>query len=129
MKRRDLFHTPLALRLPSIAPAQQPASDIGNLYDFLRWTSEKQRLGLSFLDARWNSLEEWKATARPHHNRLLAYEPPAVPLSAELLGREQRDGFTLEKLRIRATEAYDIPAWLLLPANRTLQILWCNNRF
>jgi dienelactone hydrolase len=121
MNRRDALMTPLALTIPSLAADPEPAApgaDVGNLHEFLAWAAAKQRMGLSFLDPRWKSLEDWKRAARPFHNRLLGYAPPALPLSAETLGREERDGFTLETLRIRATGAYDIPGWFLLPSGR-----------
>ena len=56
-----------------------------------------------------------KKSARPLFHRLLSYNPKPAPLAATLTGKEERDGFTLESVSIRATAAYDIPAWVLLP--------------
>jgi dienelactone hydrolase len=73
---------------------------------------------LSFLDSKWKSLEKWKRVARPQFLRLLHYAPRAEPLGAKLVAREERDGFVIESLRISATPAYDLRAWLLLPTRR-----------
>ncbi len=73
---------------------------------------------LSFLDAKWKTIEAWKRIARPVFQRHLCYDPKPAPLSAALVGREERDGFTIEKVRISATSAYHIPGWVLIPAGR-----------
>ena len=118
MTRRDLFDTLLALKLNGAIPADDaPAPDLGNLYDFL-WTAGKNRLGLSFLDPRWKTLEEWKRTARPFFRQHLSFDPPALPVGGEVLGREERDGFHIERVQIRATEAHSIPGWLLVPSQQ-----------
>jgi dienelactone hydrolase len=48
-------------------------------------------------------------------HRHLSYDPAPVPLGADVLSVEPRDGFVVESLRIRATAGYDIPAKLLRP--------------
>ena len=73
---------------------------------------------LGFLDARWKSLEAWKKAARPVYRAQLSYDPKPLPLATETVSREQREGFTLERVRIKATANYDIPAWVLVPAKR-----------
>ena len=128
MKRRDfLCSAPLGLPLSigffsstgSAAPHTDSAMpDLVNLHDTVQWIEKQSRPRLSFLDAGWKSVEEWKAAARPEFLRLLHYAPPAMPLSARSGGIEERSGFTIEKLSIAANEAYEIPAWLLLPARR-----------
>ena len=128
MKRRDfLCSAPLGLPLSigffsstgSAAPHTDSAMpDLVNLHDTVQWIEKQSRPRLSFLDAGWKSVEEWKAAARPEFLRLLHYAPPPMPLSARSSGIEERSGFTIEKLSIAANEAYEIPAWLLLPARR-----------
>jgi dienelactone hydrolase len=119
MKRRDFFTTPLALPLGGLArTGDASAPDLGNLYEFLDWSAGKNRLGLSYLDARWRSLDEWKQLARAFFQRQLSFDPPAVPVSAEIQGVEERDGYTIETVKIRATEVHEIPAWVLVPSRR-----------
>lgn len=125
MKRRDLLRAaPLGLPLsisffsPTAFAATDTNSDkpdLVNLHDTVQWIEKQNRPRLSFLDKRWKSVEEWKEAARSEFLRLLHYAPPAQPLTARSGGIEERQGFTIEKLSIAATEAYEIPAWLLLP--------------
>lgn len=119
MKRRELFKTPFLLGMSGSAADGPAGPDLGNLHEILDWTAGQNRPALSFLNPKWKSPEEWKKTARPLFRRLLAYHPKALPLGAETTGREERDGFSVESVRIRATEAYDIPGWVLVPEKRS----------
>jgi dienelactone hydrolase len=105
-----------------VAPSPEPGSaagpDLGNLYGTADWVARESAPSLSFLDPRWKSLDEWKAAARPALHRHLAFDPEPLPVRGELVGREARDGFTVETVRIRATPAYDIPALVLVPSGR-----------
>ncbi len=74
---------------------------------------------LSFLDARWHSLDAWKQAARPVVHEHLGYRPQALPLQSDLMQREERDGFTVETVTIHATSTYSIPARVLVPTGRT----------
>ena len=100
------------------AAAQFPNPDLANLHEFMDWIGRGNEPGLSFLDPQWKALEDWKRVARPLFRRHLCYDPKPVPLSAEVLSREERGGFTIEKVKIRATPVYDIPGWLLIPNRR-----------
>jgi len=99
-------------------PAVPPTPDLANLHSLMDWLSHENTPRLCFLDPRWRALEAWKRAARPVYRRLLNYDPKPAPLAADVVSREQREGFTLETVKIRATPAYSIPAWVLLPANR-----------
>lgn len=128
--RREALTLLGALSLPSLAASETGAAqgapaardesppDLGNLYDVLREISSENAPRLTFLESKWKSLEVWKRAARPVLRQRLCYEPTPRPLGAEILGREERDGFTLESVRIRGNAAYDIPASLLLPTRR-----------
>jgi dienelactone hydrolase len=121
MNRRELFNTAIAAGLGCELPVPDsrfPAPDLGNLYDVIAAIGCGQDPSLSFLGSRWKSLEEWKKTARPLFRTLLQYEPAAPPVSAESLNVEERDGFRVESVTIKGPAAYDIPAWVLAPANR-----------
>jgi len=106
------------LPLPPLQAQAPPDPDLANLYEMLEAVSHEHRPRLSFLDPKWKSLEKWKQAARPALLRQLSYEPKTPPLSATVAGREEREGFIIETVRISATSAYEIPARVLLPAGR-----------
>lgn len=89
--------------------------DLANLDAFTEAMARANSPKLSYLDPQWSSLEDWKRTARPAFRSLLGYSPAALPVTAELVRREQREGFTLEVIKIAATREYHIPARVLLP--------------
>ncbi|PTX98405.1 hypothetical protein DB354_03810 [Opitutus sp. ER46] len=103
---------------PAIPPVTGNPPDLANLHAPLAWLAGVRGPALSFLDSRWRDLETWKREARPVFHRQLSYAPPAEPLGATLVSREERAAFTVETVRIRATAAYDIPARVLLPRGR-----------
>jgi len=122
MTRRDALLLPaplLAWGQTERSPAAQPTPDLANLHELMDWISRENPPRLSFLDPKWKALEEWKKVARPLYRRHLSYDPKPVPLAAEQVSREEREGFTVETVKIRATAAYDIPARVLLPARRS----------
>jgi dienelactone hydrolase len=92
------------------------AQDLANLYEPLDRAAAENRPRLSFLEGRWKTLEAWKREARPEYLRRLSYDPKPAALAAEVVAREQREGFTVERLRIPGTSFYDIPARALVPA-------------
>lgn len=119
-----LLALPLDLTLaadPTAAPALQAHEgdtalpDLGDLYVLIAWLKDQNPPRLSFLDPKWKSLSAWKRAARPVFLEHLSYAPKPLPLSAEVVSREERDGFTIETVRISATPAYDIPAKVLVP--------------
>ena len=120
MDRRTFLPTLALPGLPMRIQASDslPQPDLGNLYPIINWISEQNPQRLSFLDSQWKSLDQWKRTARPFFREKLCYAPKGEPLSARVVKKEERDGFSLESVRITATAAYDIPAWVLIPRNR-----------
>jgi dienelactone hydrolase len=120
MRRRELFSASLAMGLPGLpaeaAPEPRlPGPDLANLHDLIAEIARGGRMSMSFLDPRWKNLEAWKKAARPFVRGLMHYDPQPRPMAAETLRVEERDGFRLEEVRIPATAAYDIPAWVLVP--------------
>lgn len=102
----------------SAAPSAPLPPDLANFDPMLTWLARENSPRLSFLDAKWRSLDDWKKAARPVVLDRLSYAPTARPLGAELVRKEERDGFTVETVNISATEAYSIPARVLVPTNR-----------
>jgi dienelactone hydrolase len=131
MTRRQALGTlgalalPLGLPAPALAdasvetaPETAAGPDLGNLHGVIEWIARENAPSLSFLDPRWKSLGAWKRAGRPAFRRHLGFDAPPLPVRGELLHREERPGFTLETVRIRASPAYDIPARVLVPSGR-----------
>ncbi len=116
MNRRELLTLPGGLSLPQ---PTAPVPDLGNLHPLMDWLSRANAPRLSFLEPKWKAVEAWKRLARPLFLSHLGYDPKPAALRAEVLRREEREGFTLETVKIQATEAYDIPARVLVPARRS----------
>lgn len=109
---------------PPVSTPPPPASladlapDLPNFHPMMEWLARENTPKLSFLDRKWKSLDVWKAAARPVLQDRLGYAPTALPLKADLIRREDRDGFTLEVVHLSATSAYHIPARVLIPKAR-----------
>lgn len=103
-----------ALPLPPPIPA---LPDLPNFRPMMEWLAREHAPRLSFLDPRWSAsqLEPWKAAARAFLRERLSYDPKPVPLTAEVVRREERGDFFVEVVRISATPAYSIPARVLVP--------------
>jgi dienelactone hydrolase len=110
-----------AAQAPSAPPtALDPGTppDLANLHSLFAQIASDQPPALSFLEPQFRSLDAWKQSARPVFRNLLGYFPKSLPLAADLISREQREGFTLEVVNIHATPAYHIPARVLIPTGR-----------
>jgi dienelactone hydrolase len=103
---------------PAVAPPPPLADlppDLPNFHPMMEWIARENAPQLSFLDARWRSLDEWKTAGRAVLRDRLGYAPAALPLTAEVVRREDRGDFTVEVANISATAAYHIPARVLVP--------------
>jgi dienelactone hydrolase len=124
ISRRELLSAG-ALALPLgglVTPSRLAAEDqtgdsaaLGDLFEIMAWLGRTNAPRLSFLDGAFKDLETWKRAARPVYAQRLAYDPTPLPLAAEVVSREERDDLLVEKVRIKATPAYDIPACVLVP--------------
>ena len=92
--------------------------DLVNLHPVMQWIASERSTRLSFLHSQWRELVAWKNATRPFFRECLRYDPKAVPLAADLVRREERDGFSVEVVQIHATPAYKIPARVLIPQHR-----------
>src|SRR5688500_3962824 len=105
-----------AAATPATVTGSPMPPDLANLHPVIQWMADEQRpLHLSFLDQQWRDLESWKAKARPFFREQLSYNPKGLPVKADVVRREERDGFTIEVLKLHATPAYHIPARVLVP--------------
>ena len=92
--------------------------DLVNLHPVLQGIADARTRRLSFLDGQWRQLETWKQAAREEFRRRLSYDPKPLPMRSEIVGREERDGFTIEVVNIDAMPTYRIPARVLVPKGR-----------
>ncbi len=99
-------------------PLSELPPDLVNLHPLMEQIAKDHAPRLSFLDSRWTELNGWKTEARPAFLSKLSYHPRPTPLGAELVRKEERDGFTMEVVNIHATPAYSIPARVLIPKGR-----------
>ncbi len=109
--------TLIAVSTPTPLPPPPALPDLPNFHPMMEWLAREQAPRLSFLEARWatGDLETWKTAARAVLRERLAYDPKPLPLTAELVRREERDGYTVEVITLAATAAYSIPARVLVP--------------
>jgi dienelactone hydrolase len=114
---------------PNTRPATAPAAfvpvdpnltpDLANFDTLFQQIARDHGPRLSFLEDRFRSLDDWKQVARPAFRELLGYQPKALPLTTELISRDDRGGYTLEVVHIHATASYHIPARVLVPKGRS----------
>jgi dienelactone hydrolase len=90
-------------------------SDIGSLYSFLRRQVEHGTGRMAFLRPEYRDVEAWGRETRAKVLGLLHYAPPPVGPSPKLLAREERDGYTLERLEFSTTPDIRVPAFFLIP--------------
>lgn len=98
------------------ADAEFKVPDLANLDSVIQGIARDNAPRLSYLDPKWREIEAWKQAAWPVLHDRLGYRPAGVPLAAEKVREEKRDGYTLEVVNISATPAYHIPARVLVPA-------------
>jgi dienelactone hydrolase len=95
-------------------------SDIGSLYPFLKRRLEHGTGRMSFLQPKYRDVEAWAKETRGKVLELLHYAPAPVAPKPKLLAREERDGYTLERLEFSTTPDIRVPAFLLIPHHASL---------
>ena len=65
---------------------------LGQYYDLLHDVLSKQKFPLSFLAEEHTDVEEWQRAARARVKKLLAYDPPQLPLDARVHDEYEKDG-------------------------------------
>ena len=68
------------------------------------------------------AFEEWRTLARKHVLDGLHYDPGPLELKPEVLGREERDGFTLERVAFNTTPWFRVNGFFLLPTGVTTPV-------
>lgn len=98
---------------PSV-PAQQRADDsqLGSLYPTIQSIADSSPLELR---PEFGNLTAWQKTARDRIFDLLLYRPGPVSPDAQVLSRQERDGYTEERITFRTTPQIRVPAHVLIP--------------
>src|SRR5262245_61388359 len=91
--------------------ATATASDVGSLFPFIQSQAVKGEFPLSFLNARFRSLKNWKKTARGKLLELLHYSPSACAPSAETVERVDCGDYVREKVLFNTTPDVRVPAF------------------
>lgn len=91
-------------------------SHVGSLFPFIQ-SQAKTDFPLSFLQAKFQSVQEWKSVARAKLLELLHYQPAPCDFRAETIERVEEDGYIREKIHFNTTPDLRIPAYLLIPKN------------
>lgn len=93
-------------------------SDTGTLFADLERLSPQGEFPSSFLSGRWRSVEEYRREGRRMLLAALAATPAPVAPNAEVLSREDLDGFTREKVIFSTRPEFRVPAYVHVPKGR-----------
>ena len=97
------------------SPPAPTGSDVGSLFPFIRSQAVKGEFPLSFLNPRFDSLPDWKKTARGKLLELLHYSPAACKPAAETVESVDCGEYTRELVRFNTTPDLRVPAFVLVP--------------
>lgn len=100
--------------------ANDTPSHVGSLYPFIRSQLSPGGPTLSFLRPEFRDLTAWRRRARRTVLDLLHYAPPKRRPDARVIGRWDRNGYTLEKIEFSTTPHLRVPAYVLIPRNAKL---------
>jgi dienelactone hydrolase len=123
LSRRTALAAPLAaLATPSLALAAEvePPPSLGNLFAPIGDYACRFKPQLSFLNDRFQRLDDWKRLARQAYAARLAYAPPTVPFGARVLSTAQKNGYSQDELVFRTSPYTEVSARLLKPENPLL---------
>ena len=99
--------------------SREPLNLYGSLEEAIRDIRDHRPLDLNAEHWRRQHpsgrFEEWKAQARKCVLEGLHYDPGPVDLQAEVLDREDRDGFILERVAFNTTPWFRVNGFFLLP--------------
>jgi dienelactone hydrolase len=97
-------------------------SSVGSLYPFIQSQTVKGEFPLSFLNAKFHSLQRWKRTARNRVLELLHYAPPPVDPKPETHSREDCGDYWREQVSFNTTPDIRVPAMVLVPKLATKRL-------
>lgn len=93
-------------------------SDIGNFYEFLKAVSERNPRELSFLNASWKDLKQWRSAAQKKVLELLSYFPPEGPLDATTVCASEHHDYWQEEVEFNTSAFTRARGAVLIPKKR-----------
>ncbi len=96
-------------------------SGLGSLYPAIQTLADASPRELSFLRSEYRDLGSWQRLARDRIFSLLSYAPAPVSPDVQVIGKQQRDGYTEERITFRTTPPFRVPAHVLIPNGRPFQ--------
>ncbi len=109
-----------ATSTPPPPPPVFNLNQVGSLFPFIASQAVKQEFPLSYLQPQFQSLPDWKKTARTKLLDLLHYSPPPCDPRAEVIERTDRGDYLLERILFNTTPDLRIPACVLIPKHAPL---------
>src|SRR5690606_31897155 len=101
----------------AVAPAT--GSHVGSLWPFIESQVVDGRPPLSFLDARFSSLDDWRGVAQSKALELMHYAPPPCDPAAETVERVDCGDYVRERVWFNTTPDVRVPAFVLVPRGLT----------
>ena len=90
-------------------------SDIGNFYEFLKAVSERNPRELSFLNASWKDLKQWRSAAQKKVLELLSYFHPEGPLDATTVCASEHHDYWQEEVEFNTSAFTRARGAVLIP--------------
>ncbi len=90
-------------------------SYIGRIAPVLQQLQRDQGFPMDFKHRGSMSVDEWRRHGREQVERALSYSPRSVPLDIRYVSSVQRKGYKRHLISFAGTEAYRVPAFLLVP--------------
>jgi dienelactone hydrolase len=92
---------------------------LGNLNAFVSAIAAQQQPAWSFLNGEFSAVAQWREPARAALLALLRYQPPRVPLDAEVVHMQERGDVICEKVYFNSSPWSRVPALLVRPARQS----------
>jgi len=99
---------------PSRPDQSSATADVGQFFPFLEKYAQRQP-SLSYLAKDWPNSDDWRRQGREKMRALLAYDPPATPLNAQVVETVQKRGYRRQLIRFAITSERTGEAFLLIP--------------
>jgi dienelactone hydrolase len=111
---------PSAAAASDVASGPPPQAHLGSIYPFVAGQVGASGPSLSFLRPEFRDAAAWRRRARRTLLDLLHYRPARVSPAPTTLGRQERDGYTLEKVEFSTAPGLRVPAFVLIPRHAKL---------
>ncbi len=98
---------------------QSSSPDIGSFYPTIKELSEYNSYPYSFLNDKFQTLEEFKSAGREKVLELYGYRPGPVAPDAEVVEQIEFDDYSREKVIFSTSEYFRVPAYVHIPKGLT----------